>query len=158
MDSKTRKILIAMDGSDHSLQTYNYYLKNIRHPEDEVLIAWNVDPHPASYGTVNLMTGDPDIINKVLNEHVIHIKHTVKNLENLLANDQLQGRVLQLHNARAGEGIIKAATDENVDMIIVGSRGLGTIRRTILGSVSDYVLHHAHIPVFICKFEHSSHK
>ena len=36
-------------------------------------------------------------------------------------------------------------------MIVMGTRGLGTVRRTILGSVSDYVLHHAHCPVIICK-------
>lgn len=32
----------------------------------------------------------------------------------------------------------------------MGSRGLGTIRRTILGSVSDYVVHHANVPVVVC--------
>ena len=35
----------------------------------------------------------------------------------------------------------------------MGTRGLGTVRRTILGSVSDYVLHHAHCPVCICRQE-----
>ena len=35
-------------------------------------------------------------------------------------------------------------------MIVMGTRGLGAIRRTILGSVSDYVLHHTKIPLVIC--------
>lgn len=34
-------------------------------------------------------------------------------------------------------------------MIVMGSRGIGTIRRTFLGSVSDYCVHHAHIPVAV---------
>ena len=31
----------------------------------------------------------------------------------------------------------------------MGTRGLSTIRRTVLGSVSDYVLHHTTIPVAV---------
>ena len=34
-------------------------------------------------------------------------------------------------------------------MIVMGSRGIGNIRRTILGSVSDYTVHHADVPVTI---------
>jgi len=47
----------------------------------------------------------------------------------------------------AGEVICQVAKDEKVDLILMGTRGLGPVRRTIMGSVSDYVVHHAHIPV-----------
>ena len=36
-------------------------------------------------------------------------------------------------------------------MIVMGTRGLGTIRRTLMGSVSDYVVHHARIPVIVVR-------
>lgn len=41
------------------------------------------------------------------------------------------------------EEILTAAEEFGVEMIVVGSRGLGTIRSTVLGSVSQKVLHHA---------------
>lgn len=66
---------------------------------------------------------------------------------------QLHGKVLQLHGAKPGEAIIQCASHEDVDIIICGSRGLGTFRRTFMGSVSDYILHHAHVPVVICRFD-----
>lgn len=39
--------------------------------------------------------------------------------------------------------IMDAADDFSADMIVIGSRGLGTVRGTILGSVSQKVVHHA---------------
>ena len=52
---------------------------------------------------------------------------------------------------RPGEQIIKECTDYNATMVVLGTRGLGAVRRTILGSVSDYVVHHAHCPVIVCR-------
>ena len=45
--------------------------------------------------------------------------------------------------------IVEKAKEYNPKLIIMGSRGLGKVRRTILGSVSDYVLHHAHCTVAV---------
>ncbi len=49
-------------------------------------------------------------------------------------------------NSRNGDyadEILDAAEEEKADMIVLGSRGLGKIRGTVLGSVSQKVLHHA---------------
>ena len=43
--------------------------------------------------------------------------------------------------------ILEAAKEFNVDMIVIGSRGLGVLKRTVLGSVSQKVLHHANCSV-----------
>ena len=52
---------------------------------------------------------------------------------------------------KPGQAVVRAATDEHAHMVVIGTRGMGTIRRTILGSVSDYVVHHAHCPVVVCR-------
>ncbi|MCK8462436.1 universal stress protein [Aliiroseovarius sp. S1339] len=49
-------------------------------------------------------------------------------------------------SVRAGdyaEEILGAANEFNVDMIVIGSRGLGVLKSTVLGSVSQKVLHNA---------------
>ena len=56
---------------------------------------------------------------------------------------------LQTAENDAGQTIVKIARENNANAIVMGSRGLGTVRRTLLGSVSDYVLHHAHIPTCV---------
>ena len=55
---------------------------------------------------------------------------------------------------RAGDDadkILEAADDLDVDMIVVGSRGLGRVRGAILGSVSQKLLHHANQTVVTVK-------
>ena len=47
--------------------------------------------------------------------------------------------------------IISTAVDESVDLIVMGSRGLGGFDRLLLGSISDGVLHHAHCPVLVVR-------
>jgi nucleotide-binding universal stress UspA family protein len=37
------------------------------------------------------------------------------------------------------------------DLLVVGSRGLGAVRRVLLGSVSEKVLQHAPCPVLIVR-------
>ena len=53
------------------------------------------------------------------------------------------------HNA--GHHIVKIGEKTGVQLMVLGCRGQGSVRRTVLGSVSDYVLHHAHVPVTICR-------
>ena len=52
-----------------------------------------------------------------------------------------------------GHVICSVGKEEKAECIILGSRGLGTIRRTILGSVSDYVTQHMTIPVLLVPAE-----
>jgi len=54
-----------------------------------------------------------------------------------------------MESGKAGEVICAAAKKEDANMIVMGSRGLNALRRTFVGSVSDYVLHHVAIPVTI---------
>ena len=69
---------------------------------------------------------------------------------------QLHGKVKQVHGSPRLE-IIHVAEEEKVSMIIVGTRGMGQVRRTLLGSVSDHVMHHSHVPVLICRHKDDHH-
>ena len=51
---------------------------------------------------------------------------------------------------KPGESIIGTANREKCDLIIMGTRGLDDEKRLILGSVSDYIVHHSWIPTMVC--------
>jgi len=48
-----------------------------------------------------------------------------------------------------GEGICRIAHDEKADLIVLGSRGIGAVKRALLGSVSEYVIRHSTIATLV---------
>ena len=63
------------------------------------------------------------------------------------------GAVAEAHlrvGAAAAE-IVDLAEEIGAGLIVMGSRGLGGIRRALTGSVSDSVVRHAHCPVLVVR-------
>ena len=52
---------------------------------------------------------------------------------------------------RADREIVNLSEEVGADLIVMGSRGLGGVRRALMGSVSDSVVRHAHCPVFVVR-------
>ena len=50
-----------------------------------------------------------------------------------------------------GEAIVAAAESEAADLIVVGTHGRSVVGRLLLGSVSEYVVRHAHAPVLVVR-------
>ena len=50
-----------------------------------------------------------------------------------------------------GSEIVKFATKNKFDMIIIGARGLTGAKEKFLGSVSNYVMHKSPVPVLVVK-------
>lgn len=66
------------------------------------------------------------------------------------------GTVARVHlrmDDRRDEAIVRVAEEIGAGLIVMGSRGLGGLRRALMGSVSDSVVRHAHCPVLIVRAE-----
>lgn len=50
-------------------------------------------------------------------------------------------------NDHAGPGLVEQAG--GADLLVVGARGLGVVRAAVLGSISNYCLHHSSVPVAV---------
>ena len=79
---------------------------------------------------------------QTLDEQVAHIED---------AGGKVSGSCL-LHGG-ADQEIVKLADEIGAGLIVMGSRGLGGIKRALKGSVSDSVVRHAHCPVLIVRKE-----
>jgi len=68
-------------------------------------------------------------------------------------------RIAQAHlrtGGRPDREIVELAEEIGTGLIAMGSRGLGGIRRALVGSISDSVLRHAHCPVLVVRTEKGS--
>lgn len=61
---------------------------------------------------------------------------------------RLIGEAVVVHG-HPGHQIVHTASCRGCDLILLPSRGLGTVQALLLGSTSSYVLHHSHCPVMI---------
>jgi nucleotide-binding universal stress UspA family protein len=62
-------------------------------------------------------------------------------------------KVEEVHLAfgKPDEAIVKLGEELEAGLIVTGSRGLGGVRRALMGSVSDSVVQHAHCPVLVVR-------
>ncbi len=69
--------------------------------------------------------------------------------------EEAGGKVARAHlrMGRPDEQVVSVADEMGAGLIVVGSRGLGGIRRALMGSVSDSVVRHAHCPVLVVRKE-----
>ena len=67
--------------------------------------------------------------------------------------EEVGGRIAGEHSVsgRADERIPAVAGDLHAGLIVVGNRGLGALKRTVMGSVSESVVRNAHCPVFVAR-------
>jgi nucleotide-binding universal stress UspA family protein len=72
-----------------------------------------------------------------------------------IAAADLRGRVRKVTTTtlvgQAAPSLLSEAAKQPSDLIVVGARGLGTVKRLLLGSVSESVLRHASCSVLIVR-------
>jgi nucleotide-binding universal stress UspA family protein len=69
--------------------------------------------------------------------------------------EEAGGKVAEAHlrMGRPDEQIVSVADEIGAGLLVMGSRGLGGLRRALMGSVSDSVVRHAHCPVLVMRKE-----
>jgi nucleotide-binding universal stress UspA family protein len=98
----------------------------------------------------NFLMQDPDVIgfNRKLYDDIE--RESQEALRKLTWRVKVSGGTVRGTHLRLGhvaEEIVKLAEELGADLIVMGSRGHTGIRRTIEGSISDFVVHHAPCPV-----------
>lgn len=148
-DSEERVVLLPVDGSQHARQAFTWYRENMRRHGDKLIFV-NVAEVELYHPCVGLAMGEavPDLRTAV-DDSIRRGKSTCQEYIHKANEHNMKNEALIMVDNRTGQTIVNAARENNAALIIMGNRGLGTLRRTFLGSVSDYVLQHAQRPVII---------
>lgn len=150
-EPKEKTVLIAMDGSRHAIHALEWYMEHLALMSDKVIIAYCAESSTGLSPTM-LMAGNPIVIQQVAKHQEEEVNKVLDTLDKLAKMHKIHHKIELLYGS-PGEAVIQFAEQQNVDMIVTGSRGHGLIRRTIMGSVSDYIVHHCRVPVLICKYD-----
>ena len=142
-------ILVPYDGSasaDAALEEAARYAKEDPGCALHVLQISDIERLDSSYGAA-VPVGMREAFEEAQNEAQRKLERDVRLATRGLMNEihaEVQGETT------IGVQIVAYAAAHNIDLIIMGSRGLGGLRG-ILGSVSSFVLKEAKVPVLVVK-------
>ncbi|WP_371372394.1 universal stress protein [Sporomusa aerivorans] len=141
-------ILVPVDGSANSQRAMHYasYLAEHCQAKIGVLHVVNLSLAMSPMGQINTGGYIPERVVEDLQESGRLIID--KALQQVPPAVTAQGF---LEMGVPSEVIVAFCRENAYDLIVMGSRGLGTIKEFFLGSVSNYVLHHAACPVMVAK-------
>ncbi|KAL8109269.1 universal stress protein PHOS32-like [Apium graveolens] len=154
-----RRVGIAMDYSATSKTALGWAVNNLVESGDEIIIIHVVSPKTDHSSNKQLFedTGSPLIPLEELREANVLKKygltHDAEVLDILDTVSRTKGaKVLaKIYWGDARDKLCEAVEHMKLDSLVIGSRGLGALKRVLLGSVSNYVVQNATCPVTVVK-------
>ncbi|XP_062595650.1 universal stress protein in QAH/OAS sulfhydrylase 3'region-like [Saccostrea cucullata] len=154
VDSTKRRVVLAMDGSEYADYAFNWYVENFKMDGDFLTIVHSFEAKSIAHAALG---SDVKALGNVLEEEAKESKALIQKLQKKLESvSGLNGEVKSIHG-KPGEAVVHEAHAQGADVIICGTRGHGKLRRTFMGSVSDYIVHHSHVPVVVCRHKDHHH-
>jgi nucleotide-binding universal stress UspA family protein len=138
------KVLVGIDGSEGGWEALRQAAWWIT-PQRDQLVAYYAPPRVK----VAKRGGSPDDLTERMRLGVAHA--VFDEARGRLPGELASGMETILGVGDPREELLRAADDYNVDLIVVGARGLGPIRSMFMGSVSQVLARHAHQPVLIAR-------
>jgi nucleotide-binding universal stress UspA family protein len=134
------RILLATDGSEATEQATGAAvdLSQKGGSELHVVHVWHDVPGPYAHKFVRAELRHQG--QEILDEQVQKIEASGATV----ADAHLRG-------GRTSDEIVALSDELGVGLLVVGSRGMGTMRRILVGSHSEAIVHHAHVPVLVVK-------
>ncbi len=126
-----RRILLGYDGSEDSEKAATLAIKLAQRFDATIIVCHAFGHMP--------LTSKPSEVRRLVNPLVERLtKLSVTTL-------------VSIPDAVPAQGILDAAEEHRVDLIVMGSRGRGTFANLLLGSTSERVLRYAKVPVLIAR-------
>jgi len=135
-------ILLASDGSENAVRAAKEAVKIAScTPESIIDVVYVVDFDKTVSDVLHSNSSEAlDIERRKKNSKVIQFLNE--------SNVQYKTTILR---GKPGQEIVKYANEQQVDLVIIGSRGLNALQEMVLGSVSHKVMKRVNCPALIVK-------
>ena len=140
-----KHIMVPYDKSESATRAFEYAVDLAVKYNANITIVTCVSiqiPTEPYFGTAYIET------TRLLKEDAVK---STSNLESRLKELKIQYKIDLLEVTSITDSLTSYAESHNVDLIVMGSRGLGGFKKLLLGSVASGVSQHAKSPVLIVK-------
>jgi nucleotide-binding universal stress UspA family protein len=141
------KVLLATDGSEDAFTASRMAIELTNKTGSELHVAHVGAALPPIYGYMEAQPADLVDPERAEQEARRLLDEQVERIETE------GGSVAEAHLeiGEADEKVVALSEQLGAGLIVVGSRGLGGLRRALMGSVSASIVHHAHCPVLVVR-------
>ncbi len=146
------RVLIGTDGSDDAIAAATTGLGLLAGPQEITVMCVVETPGAATAGLESGFAGGMVSDAEVDRAWALVEQDAAEVLERTVAALGASVPVDQVtRSGEAGPAICRLAEEIGADVIVVGSRGRGAIKRALLGSVSSHVTNNAPCPVVVVR-------
>ena len=146
------KILVAVDPSEHAEEAIRF-VKSVDWPKASELYLIHVIE--MKHASPLIPSGGPSSWDRVISEARGKLFTEAKGLLEHTKKEILEERVLTIKSlvmeGLPGAEILQAVEDYQIDLVILGTRGLSNVKRFLLGSTSDWVMREAPCSVLLVR-------
>jgi nucleotide-binding universal stress UspA family protein len=139
------KILVPIDGSENSLRALKHGLFLGSKVGAKLVVLYVLDTPPLPF------VQSEKVIDSVNESFEKESEKVFAKVDSEAQNYDITYETVLLEGHHISSLINEYADQNDIDAIIIGSRGHGKVKTAILGSVSQNVLHHTKKPVLIIK-------
>ena len=145
---KFSKILVAVDGSEQSMQAADYAIE-LAKKYNAQLTALTVSHIPlSSYG----FGSRPDTIKHEREKEMLESQQWIRTIEEAGTRHNISLKTDLIDSQMSVEGtIVEYAESHDADLIVIGTTGRSGFKKLLLGSVASGVVNYATCPVMVVK-------
>ena len=151
------RVLVAIDGSTSSMHAIDYAISIAVKNDSQLIILYVIDFYKYTHLSSSIILAPTFGSEKYLEEksEAEKLMNKIKENLKLKINDNTKSKKLKTEIVEGAKSvattIMEYAESENVDIIIVGSRGRTSFKKLLLGSVSSNVIKSARCAVLVVR-------
>ena len=143
----SRKVLVAYDSSPSSKQA-------VKEAKNQAKLVAGTEVHLVSFVKTPGPSANAVIAKSIENEMMENFQIELEEVEAEFKAEGIpfvKDMIIKNPQSNFGKKVCEYAENEAVNLIIAGSRGLGNMKKLILGSVSNNIVQNTKCPVMIIK-------
>ena len=146
------RILLATDGSPEAERALGMAATLSKRLGAELLLV-SVEPIPDPHSWPEARALSPELREDISERAEATARKVVESQVEKLEEMGLEVSQVHAVAGRPDTEIVRVAEEVGAGLVVLGSRGMGPVRRAVMGSVSLSVVHHSHGPVLVVRGE-----